>query len=251
MRYWIAMAVLVVATASCGQSATIPSSLATETREPTTTGTATATLTPEPTATLTPTATPDVRVIDGDPHEYLLGLDDMPPDARYYLPGSNWTSPHRNSEIVSGWGVEEGREYLEATGRIDGWWVVYKRGTNTVTAPEQVYDNVILYRDASGPLLVLQEFDITCDNPDLDYASVPGRPTIGEASKACVRGEMQPNGRRRTWYTVEFAYRNVLHNMNAYGWEYEVEYEYLEAIAMTLLAQLQAAPLSDTVAFKP
>lgn len=71
--------------------------------------------TPEPTPSHTPT--PDVRIITGDPEDYILQKDDLPD--KYILP-QGWSSPHLNSEILSARGVEDGKAYLEATGRIGG-----------------------------------------------------------------------------------------------------------------------------------
>ncbi|MHA1280775.1 MAG: hypothetical protein ACTSQ8_26810 [Candidatus Helarchaeota archaeon] len=77
--------------------------------EPTFTSTATNTFTPTLTQTLT--STPDTRVITIDSKELMLTKEDLPPEAKYYLPNSGWISPHHNSEIISGWGVEEGAKY--------------------------------------------------------------------------------------------------------------------------------------------
>ena len=76
------------------------------------TQTSTSTETPTQTNTITPSLTPDLRVIELEPVYMQLQRDDLPKDGKYYLPNSTWTSPHLNSEVVSGWGVEEGKDYL-------------------------------------------------------------------------------------------------------------------------------------------
>jgi hypothetical protein len=88
----------------------------TQTHTPVPTNTSTPTETPTPTAT--PSPTPDIRVIDVDPHEMLMTTSDLPTEARYYLPDYSWISPHRNSEVVSGWGVNEAGNILSAP---DAW----------------------------------------------------------------------------------------------------------------------------------
>jgi len=134
------------------------------TLEPTFTSTATNTFTPTLTQTLT--STPDTRVITIDSKELMLTKEDLPPEAKYYLPNSGWISPHHNSEIISGWGVEEGAKYLEETGRIDGWWVYYRRGTSTVRAPEQIYQNIIQYKTAEGAYFTFSNYSFDTNNPD-------------------------------------------------------------------------------------
>lgn len=215
---------------------------------PTETGTPTPTLTPEPTAT--PSPTPDLRVIDTDPRNLLLEREDLPSDARYYLPNSSWISPHRNSEVVSGWGVEEGREYLEKTGRIDGWFVSFERGTSTVNAPEEIYDNVVLYKTVEGARLVLDQFS-SCMDPDSDYQIVDTDLLIGDGTIVCTSKEMQPSGKNRLWYRIEFIRRNVFHAVVGWGWEREVTPEYVEEVARTLLAKTDNAPLASEVSYSP
>jgi hypothetical protein len=151
------------------------------------TQTSTPTKTPKNTPTLTPT--PDLRVIDGDPMDFLLQKIDLPPEAKYYLPDSSWISPHRNSEIISAWGVEEGRKYLEETGRIDGWWVIYLRGTITVTAPEQIYDNVVKYATAEGAQLVVKKYgDRRVE--EQDFTEVDPIEIIGDVIRTYIKKEM-------------------------------------------------------------
>lgn len=213
---------------------------------PTSTSTPAHTETPTP----TPTSTPDLRVINVDPRKLLLEKGDLPSEGKYYLPNSSWISPHRNSEIISGWGVEEGREYLEKTGRVDGWWAAYARGTRAVLAPEEIYDNVVLYRTHEGALLIISEFS-QCRDPENGFTLIEEDLNIGDATNVCIDIEMQPSGKNRVWYRIEFLYRNIFHAVIGWGWEEEVTLEFVEGIARVLLSKLEAAPLSDKVTFEP
>jgi len=226
--------------------------LQTETPLPTSTTIPTETSTPDPTSTPTetPSPTPDLRVIDADPYTFLLKAEDLPKDAYYYLPNSEWISPHRNSEVVGGWGVDEGRAYLAATGRIDGWWVSYERGTRTVIAPEEVYDNPVLFRTTAGAKLVLTQYS-TCSDPDTKYIPVQTDLKIGDMTNVCMYREMQSSGENRVDLLIEFSYRNVYHTVSGWGWEDEVQLDYVAAVARTLLAKLEVMPLSDSVTFEP
>lgn len=231
-------------------STPLPTATATETP----TATATPTVTPTPTATATPTdtpsPTPDLRVIDADPQNFMLKANDLPKEAKYYLPNSSWISPHRNSEIVSGWGVDKGREYLEKTGRVDGWVVTYKRGSNTVIAPEEIYDNPVLFRTAEGARLLLTKYS-NCVNSESGYTPLKTDLIIGDMTNVCVWHKMQSSGENRVEILVEFSYRNVAHTVGGWGWEKEVEVDYIANVARILLAKLEAAPLSENVTFEP
>jgi len=211
---------------------------------PTETPTETPTSTPTETPTITPSPTPDLQVIQLDPKDFLLQKSDLPLDAKYYLPNETWISPHHNEEIIGGWGVEKGRAYLAETGRIDGWWVIYKRSTDTVIAPEQIYDNVVLYKTIAGAKLVITKYE---DRYVIEfgYTELENPTIIGDLTRVFIKKEMQPSGEYRIRYEIVFSYRNYLHAVSGWGWEYEVKPEYVEDIARILLAKLQAAPLSN------
>jgi hypothetical protein len=237
-----------IATAIAQTQAAIPQDTPTIVPSPTHTHTPEPTITPEP--TLTPSPTPDLRVFDIDPRNLLLSKDDLQKDGRYYLPNSRWISPHRNSEVISGWGAEEGREYLAKTGRIDGWIVAYARGTRTVVAPDEIYDNVVLYKTSEGAMLVITDYS-SCKDPDSGFELVETDFSIGDAINVCIDKEMQPNGKNRVWYRIEFVYRNIFHGVTGWGWEDVVTPEFIEDVTVTLLEKLTTLPLSSEVSFKP
>lgn len=216
----------------------------TATPEPTATGTSTPTETLTATPTETPTATPDLRVILTESGEFLLQKDDLPVESRYYLPGSGWISPHHNEEILTGWGVEKGRAYLEATGRVDGWWVYYKRGSNVMTAPEEIFHNIIQYKTALGAQLTVADYNSTIRSSEQGWKLLEDQQVeLGDVTIVYILKEMQTNGKNRVWLNVETAYRNYVSVLQGYGWEDEVRLEYLVEIQKIILEKLAAAEL--------
>ena len=254
-KYFLLIAIALLL-AACAPSETSIQTAIAETRiaQPTITYTPTfiptSTPIPSQTPSPTPSPTPDIRVIDVDPHTLLLTKADLPTDAGYYLPGPDWISPHLNSEVVAGWGVAEGQIYIERTGRIMGWWVYYNRGSSVVIAPQEIYDNVVLYKTNEGAMVTLDEFS-DCNDPELGYTIVEPAPVIGDASVACVNRIMQSSGEYKIYYSLSFVYRNIYHNLSGWGWEREVRYDYVDQIAETLLSKLKAAPLTERVTFTP
>jgi hypothetical protein len=163
---WIFFALCIVVLSACGPSQveieqTVQASIAqTERARPTATTIPTNTMMPTATATATPfpSPTPDTRIIDADPRDLLLEKSDLPADGKYVLPGPRWISPLTNAEIVASWTVEEGQAYLAETGRIDGWWVAYRQGSNQVVMPQEVYDNAVIYTYAEGAQLIVTKY---------------------------------------------------------------------------------------------
>jgi len=223
-----------------------PTITPTDTPAPTETPTPTPTETPTSTPTLTPT--PDLRIILTDPKDILMTADDLPADARYSIPGPSWISPHRNSEVIGGWGTEAGQEYVDRTGRVDGWWVIFSRGTNTVIAPEEIFCNVILYETAAGAQITILEYDmLTTRRADPKYWSEveDANLEIGDLTRLYLFKQMQSGGDYRIEYRIEFSYRNYVIIVSGWGWEQEVKLDYIADIARVMLQKLEAQPLSE------
>ena len=216
----------------------IPTNTQTNTPEPTFTPTETATLTP------TYTPTPDLRVIELGPEVFYLQKDDLPQDAKYFLPNSTWSSPHRNAEVISGWGRDEGLDYLEKTGRIDGWVIYFARGTMTVRAPEQIFHNIVQYNTGNGPQLSL---DIVTPGHDPRWVVIDDDYDLGDRTMISKLREMQPSGEYKVHYLVETAYRNYQSRVGAWGWEKEFDLEYVINLAEIALNKLMEAPLVDAI----
>lgn len=219
----------------------------TDTPQPTATPTdaPTSTPTPAPTTTPVPSPTPDLRVITEDPQAFLLTKADLPPEAAYYVPGSGWMSPTSNLEVTLNRGNEEGQEYLQSTGRLDGWVVYFLRGSDRVQAPELVYCNVIQFATVDGARLEVEEYNYAKRNPDAGWMYVTAAPQLGDVSVTMQKVEKQPNGEDKVFYFIELAYRNYEVRVAGYGWADEVQPEFVENVAQTLLARLESAPLSE------
>jgi hypothetical protein len=221
-----------------------PDPTATFTPEPIFTSTPKPTFTPTPTQTHTLTPTPDLRVITIDSKDLMLSKDDLPAEAKYYLPNSSWISPHHNYEIVSAWGREEGLAYLEETGRIDGWFVYYKRGTDTIRAPEEIYQNIIQYQSAEGAYITFSKYNNLIRFPD-KYKMLNENILIGDSTIVYMWKEMQSNGENRVNYYVESQYRNYLSIVGGWGWEKEFDLDYVIKVAEIAIDKIMAAPLGN------
>lgn len=217
-----------------------PEPTLTFTLEPTFTQTFTQTLTPTFTQTLTPT--PDNRVFTLGPEVFLLTVEDLPKEARYYLPYSTWISPHRNSEVVSDWGREAGTAYIEETGRLDGWFAIYKLGSTTVRAPDEIFHNIIQFETNEGALLAL---DIESPNVTVEYEIIDDNYGLGDLTIISKYREMQPSGEYQISYYVETVYRNYESRVGGSGFEKDFDLDYVIQIAEIALDKLKEAPLGN------
>jgi hypothetical protein len=196
------------------------------------------TKTPAPTATSTivPTPTPDVRVLKIDPQELMLSLADLPPEGKYTLPGTGWIGVLHNQQILIEWGAEEGGKYINATGRVDGWWIAFKRNSSKAAVPSEVYDNVVLYQTVPGAQLSLAKYSARGFDSSQE---VEDPPQVGDGSRAFVtrKGNL-------IWYDFYFSYRNIQHVIELYGLESQATAAFAVKVANVLLEKAKSAPLT-------
>jgi len=217
----------------------------TETFTPTVKPTETFTPTLEPTETSTPTAspTPDLRVIKADPQKFLCKKDDLPVEGKYYIPNSSWMSIHTNEEVVSGWTVEEGRNYVIKTGREIGWWVAFLRGTRTVAMPEQIFCQAVRYKTAEGAMLTITELSSNKNERSENLKNLEIEMDLGDYNEVYLYKEITSGGDYYVRYSIEFVYKNYFSSVEGYGLEKDVSHEFLEELARKILEKLEASEL--------
>ena len=244
-----------------------PTGTFTSTWTPTAPPTDTPTPLPTDTPTLTPTATPDLRLINADPYDFLLTAADLPGEDLYYLyeypiyrsgsyvllPPTGWANPAHDyetqfvSHIV--WGTWAGQVELEANGLADGWQVRYDSDAVSATAPISIFDHVVMFRNISGAQLMVSEYG-SCTKPDTEFSLMETTWQIGDLTRHCVH-RLEVGGVSHVTYIIEFSYRNFYHGIQAWDKEEEMSLDYLANVARTLLAKLEAAPLSNIVTYHP
>lgn len=190
-----------------------------------------------PTATTIPSATPDLRVITADPKEFLLSVYDLPLVGKYYLPKGG-LSPLRNSEIIQSLGAKRGEEFIDETGRVDGWVVLYKRGASTRPVPKEIVDTVVMYQTAEGARLSIEKYWDTGLPPDIRTVLSP--PLTGDLSLA-----LSLTKRNAAEFYYYFSYRNFVHRLEVRGLEKEVTMKFVEQLAGVLLDKMVYAAVSS------
>jgi hypothetical protein len=218
------------------QAAAVQTQAAAETETPTETPTNTPTVTP----TVTPT--PDIRVIRGDPYDYLLKQIDLPKEGKYFLPNETWLGGSPNEQRIAERGIEKGKDYVVSTGRIFGWWIDYLRGTIAAPLPEEIYCDIGFFETAAGALLAETKYNYpTILSPEANWEIKDLPINIGDYT---VVAEIVDNNINRVWREIIFTYRNVSVLVLGYGMESDVQWEFVQSLAEMELAKLQAAPLT-------
>jgi len=238
-----------IQTAIAQTQAANPTATVTATNVPTLTATPTETATPTlvPTDTPTPTATPDLRIITMDPQKFLLTKSDLPKEGLYFVPNERWMSISTNEEIISGWTVEEGRDYVITTGREIGWWVAFARGTRAVAMPEEIYCQVVRYKTKEGALLSLTKYGVENRDTSGLLKIVETEMDLGDFNVSYITKKITSGGDYQVAYDIYFSYHNFIVNVEGYGLEKDVSHEFIEDLARKVLAKLEAANLEEPI----
>lgn len=222
----------------------------TQTSTPVITNTPIPTNTPQPTNTPEPTLTPtpDLRIVNGDPLDFIPQIADLPKESQFYLPDSTWTGRHSNDEVIGGWGVDEGREYLATTGRKEGWWVGYLRGSERLKAPEMVYCQVVEYETAEGALLSLTEYNVIKKPLRSTYTWTPSNEVFSGLRKETIsyyREFTADSGEKLIIYIIETTYYNYFISCEGRGRKVEVEPDYVAGLVEIVINKMKAAGLIE------
>jgi hypothetical protein len=195
------------------------------------------TLTPQPNS-----PTPDARVITDKPFTFILSTQDLPAAGAYYRPlDKDALNRQSNAETTVKYINGLGAEYVRETSRMDGWSIRYNCGTQNALLPAQITHNVIMFETAQGAQKHMREY-----LPRLIDANWrEGAPLnqIGDVTRVFVKQDGVYAS-----YLLEFSYRNYAHSLTVYGMQAEIDPAFVEMVAFTLLRNLQAAPLADSLA---
>jgi len=188
-----------------------------------------------------------LRVVNGVPFDFQIKGSDLPAGSKFSIPNSEWSGRGSNSEVIGGWGVDEGREYLERSRRVDGWWTYLLRGSQTLTAPEQVGCNVVQYETTEGAQIALIEYSVLSNpNRAKGFKFILANEEfldLGEMSLAYYIDEMQSSGVMYTTYTIESTYYNYLVSCDGYGRKTEVKPEYVADLVNIVFEKMKLAGL--------
>jgi len=242
-------------TAIAQTEAALPSPTAT--RSPT----GTATLTPTPTVTRTPTATEtpipsftpiqsptsDFLVLANDPQEFLLSVSDLPLGAGYYIPKypplSDGVDHYTNDILKTLLGAQSGQAFIDATGRIDGWRIIFHHNNTVPGMPEEITCEISRYKTNKGARIAVAGTGL------IGWTELEKDIELGDLHRIFSNSAMFTDGagskKPMLWYGVSFAYRNFSVFLRIWGWADTFEFDIVENLARTILEKMEAALPTD------
>lgn len=178
--------------------------------------------------------------------QFIVRMDEFPlrpADMEYSYnidPGSDRRLT--NALFTSEFGASFGKQFIQATGRVDGWNVSMQRAGLYDYTPEYVQSRVEIYNDASGAADALTEEWFWAYNvPDLAPDEVLSTNCdLGDDCLSYMYSEVKAGaGAINERYDVVTRYKNVLIWVYAKGQQGEVSEDLVMSYAQTVLDNLR------------
>jgi hypothetical protein len=172
--------------------------------------------------------------------KYVLRPEDMPND--YSLPPDS-EFHNSNLRLIQELGELEAKRYIDATGRIDGWFIHIQRVNKEDFSPYEVESSIELFKTKEGAQIAMgpdwfraytdQTGDVVWDEGGCDLGDqclfYHWQTTDPETDIVKVR------------YEVAFTYRNVMFWVMGRSLDIDIKPEYMLGIAQAAFNKLEAA----------
>lgn len=180
-----------------------------------------------------------VRVSD----QYVLQPTDL--SVSYYLPAGE-TGRLSNKEVIGKLGELEGKRYVAATGRVDGWETRLKRTSGGIIAPAGYYSTIDVFETNDGASLALspQWFWAYTDPQRAPTEWLKDGCDLGHECLLWVNDKFDPATRLTTLtYHVAFRYHNVVVWVSGHGLDVDISQDDVLDAAQAVLLRLSQQPL--------
>jgi len=179
----------------------------------------------------------DFEVMEDELSSFVVRDEDLPDEYRL-LPGGESSLP--TLALINEIGEIQAKQYISATGRVNGWKIQLERERKDVFAPSYFESSIELFETNDGAHLAL--------TPEWYPAYQDGEPTwvdggcdLGDECLFYYSKKHDPTTQLTTLrYEVAFVYRNVLVWVMGRGLDVDVTPEYILDAAQVLMNKLDS-----------
>ena len=176
--------------------------------------------------------------------DYVLRAEDMPNEYKIATDGEQHLT---NMKVINTVGEVEGKRYMAATTRVDGWSLELERVHKDELIPYTIYSQIEVFETADGAQTAFGPdwFHAYADE-GREPASVEDGCDIGDACVMYYYEKLDPATELTTLqYEVAFVYKNVLAQAMGRGLDFDMKPEYIVEAAETLFEKIDTAPMAE------
>lgn len=214
-----------------------------------------------PTVPITPTPNLSNPVVKTDPsgekilndknlRKFIPELKELPDRARYWI-CKGCENIVTNQEIIWSWGKEKADNYISETGRINGWSIMYVRGSLEIYSPEYLTLTVQIYNTAAGASLFVNKFNALQVFPDAGWYQESCQVDFSHDCVYIKKINLDRSGRETVVSRLYFSYHNLAAVVTGEGWPEDVTPEMLEDLAYKMYQKMVTVPLAPYTALTP
>ena len=200
-----------------------------------------------------PTETPDIVVSEGvfdteklveNLNDFVLRSDDMPNQYRLVEDGEQHIT---NRRVLNTIGQAEGKRYIAASNRLDGWSIELERVHKEDLTPYTIFSQIEVFETTKGAQTA---FGTDWFHAYSDENRKPNWIEDGcDIADSCIMyyyEKVDPTTELTTLqYEVAFVYRNVLAQVMGRSLDFDMNPEYVVQAAKSLFGKIDTAPLAE------
>lgn len=176
--------------------------------------------------------------------DYVLRVDDMPNQYKIVADGEQHIS---NLKVINTVGEVEGKRYLAASTRMDGWSLELERVNKEELIPYTIFSQIEVFETTGGAQAAF--------GPDWfhAYTDEEGEPNwiedgcdIGDACVLYYYEKLEPTTELTTLqYEVAYVYKNVLAQVMGRGLDFDMKPEYVVEAAEAQFDKINTAHMVE------
>lgn len=172
--------------------------------------------------------------------KYVLRPDDLPNEYRVPSGGEHHVS---NLGVIQDLGEVQGKRYIIATGRVDGWDLQLERKKKEDVAPGTIQSSIDVFESSSGAQLAISPEWFKAYKDEANPAKwVESGCSIGDNCLFYYYEKIDPATNLTTLqYDVAFVYKNVMVWVMGRGLDFDVDPNYVLNAAKTEFNKLEQA----------
>lgn len=187
---------------------------------------------------------PVTRVFGGHAQDFVLSAEDFP---QAYVLVPEFSGEQSNARVIELRGEEEGKAYIEASNRLDGWVSIFERSSSDSVTPQYVLSHAILFESHAGALAALdpqwnREFARIKGGISDQLTSErlpPETSLIVRTVEAVERGD-------QIELAVYVVHHNLLLVVDGLGFSDEVQLDYMIDLMETQIAKIDGMEEEDS-----
>jgi hypothetical protein len=185
----------------------------------------------------------DVEAMVEELENYVLRPEDMPDAYKIEVDGEQHMT---NLKVINSIGEVEGKRYIAATAREDGWYLELGRVHKADLIPATIWTYVQVYETAEGAQTAFTDYLDPYTEEESEAHFIEDGCDLGDACVMYYYERLEPTTETTILqYEVAFVYKNVLATVMGRGLDFDMNPDYLLNIASLMFDKIDAAQMAE------